>query len=153
MPFPRRIRWSLVVVGLCWLLLFLPACSHAPVTCVKQPADALAMAPAFIAGEQFPFRYPLDEIETVSGVVSTPFCAGGQSSLRAPREYHAAEDYLLPAGTPVYAMADGEVSYSGTMGGYGWLVIVDHPQVNLYSLYGHLSPSRWSISNGPVVKG
>ena len=50
-------------------------------------------------------------------------------------------------------MADGRVSYSGRMGGYGWLVIIDHPELNLYSLYGHLSPSRWSISPGALVKG
>lgn len=50
-------------------------------------------------------------------------------------------------------MADGRVSYSGRAGGYGWLVIVDHPQFNLYSLYGHLSPSRWSQDVGLVSKG
>lgn len=69
------------------------------------------------------------------------------------REYHAAEDFLQPAGTPVYAMTDGSVSFSGPMGGYGWLVIIDHPQANLYSLYGHLSPSRWRIESGTVEKG
>jgi murein DD-endopeptidase MepM/ murein hydrolase activator NlpD len=39
------------------------------------------------------------------------------------------------------------------MGGYGWLIIIDHPQANLYSLYGHLSPSRWRMDPGPVEKG
>ena len=39
------------------------------------------------------------------------------------------------------------------MGGYGWLIIIDHPQANLYSLYGHLSPSRWYMEPGPVSKG
>ena len=40
------------------------------------------------------------------------------------------------------------------MGGYGWLVIINHKQFNLYSLYGHLSPGRWSIKNKtPVQKG
>jgi murein DD-endopeptidase MepM/ murein hydrolase activator NlpD len=39
------------------------------------------------------------------------------------------------------------------MGGYGWLVIVDHPEMNLYSLYGHLSPSRWHADPGSVAKG
>jgi murein DD-endopeptidase MepM/ murein hydrolase activator NlpD len=50
-------------------------------------------------------------------------------------------------------MADGEISFSGRMGGYGWLIIVDHPQANLYSLYGHLSPSRWRLKSGTVEKG
>ena len=41
----------------------------------------------------------------------------------------------------MYAIADGEISFSGSKGGYGWLIIIDHPQANLYSLYGHLSPA------------
>ena len=76
----------------------------------------------------------------------------GRSSLDEPYEYHAAEDSYDPPGTPVYAMADGKISFSGRMGGYGWLIIVDHPQANLYSLYGHLSPSRWRLGSGIDVK-
>jgi len=52
----------------------------------------------------------------------------------------------------VFAIADGMVSFCGPMGGYGWLVIIDHPQANLYSLYGHLSPSRWYIESGVLVE-
>ena len=76
----------------------------------------------------------------------------GRSSLDEPYEYHAAEDSYDPPGTPVYAMADGHISFSGRMGGYGWLIIIDHPQANLYSLYGHLSPSRWRLRSGTDVK-
>jgi len=57
------------------------------------------------------------------------------------------------AGTPVYAMADGRISFSGPMGGYGWLIVIDHPEANLYSLYGPLSPSRWRKESGTVKKG
>jgi murein DD-endopeptidase MepM/ murein hydrolase activator NlpD len=49
-------------------------------------------------------------------------------------------------------MADGRISYSGTAGGYGWLILIDHPQANLYSLYGHLSPSRWKLETGTAVR-
>ena len=76
----------------------------------------------------------------------------GRSSLDEPYKYHAAEDSYSPPGTPVYAMADGKISFSGRMGGYGWLIIIDHPQANLYSLYGHLSPSRWRLMSGTDVK-
>jgi hypothetical protein len=31
-------------------------------------------------------------------------------------------------------------------------MILDHPRVNLYSLYGHLSPSRWKLKSGVEVK-
>jgi murein DD-endopeptidase MepM/ murein hydrolase activator NlpD len=69
------------------------------------------------------------------------------------RKYHAAEDAFDPAGTPVYAMADGIISYSGYMYGYGYLTIVDHPDLNVYSLYGHLSTRRWKKWYGAVEKG
>jgi len=49
-------------------------------------------------------------------------------------------------------MADGTISFSGPAGGYGWLILIDHPQANLYSLYGHLSPSRWKLKAGTDVK-
>ena len=32
------------------------------------------------------------------------------------------------------------------------LIIIDHPQANLYSLCGHLSPSRWYIESGVLVE-
>ena len=60
--------------------------------------------------------------------------------------------FFQPTGTPVYAMGDGRVSFSGPLGGYGWPVIINYPQVNLFSLYGPLSPSRWQIEPGTVEK-
>jgi len=94
------------------------------------------------------FQYPLDLVE------EHPHDADfGEYRTAQGGMFHAAEDYWRPAGTAVLAIADGEVSYSGTMGGYGWLVIVDHPEMNIYSLYGHLSPSRWRADLGPVAKG
>jgi len=98
------------------------------------------------------FAFPLDPSAADSGRFFADFEAYNERTGR-PRTYHAARDFSRPAGTPVYAMADGRVSFSGRMGGYGWLVIVDHPQANLYSLYGHLSPSRWRKRSGAVKKG
>lgn len=95
-----------------------------------------------------PLRFPLDAVD--GQLPYGGFCGHRDSDGGA---FHAAEDFGRPAGTAVYAIADGEVSFSGTMGGYGWLVIVDHPRMNIYSLYGHLSPSRWRTAPGPVAKG
>lgn len=98
--------------------------------------------------DTLPFRYPLDVVE------ERPHDADFSEHRGSPEGmFHAAEDFWRPSGTEVYAMADGEVSFSGTMGGYGWLIIVDHPEMNVYSLYGHLSPSRWRADPGPVAKG
>ena len=68
-------------------------------------------------------------------------------------KYHAAEDAYGMGGTPVYAIADGMISYSGPMEGYGWLITVDHPVADVYSLYGHLSTRRGKVLQGDVVKG
>ena len=67
--------------------------------------------------------------------------------------YHAAEDCFVPAGTPVYAIGDGTISYSGHAHGYGGLIIIDHPDQNVYSLYGHLSLRRWKKESGQVKRG
>lgn len=114
------------------------------------PAD-FSRAEEFARDGGHTFRFPLDDVADDPTPISCAFCSWGGPEGR--REYHAAEDHPGPPGTPVYAMADGEVSFSGTAGGYGWLVIVDHPTPNLYSLYGHLSPSRWRRGKGPVGKG
>lgn len=96
-----------------------------------------------------PFRFPLDDIETHPREAA--FCEPSRPF--PPDKFHAAEDYHRPAGTPVYAMADGDISFSGPMRGYGWLIIVDHPQANLYSLYGHLSPTIFQsfVSTGMTI--
>ena len=104
----------------------------------------------FAENNSLPFQFPLDDNRIYKGIISNHFVVYGMTS--RGREYHAAEDYCQNPGTPVYAMADGKVSFSSPMGGYGWLIIIDHPQANIYSLYGHLSPSRWEEKRGTEVK-
>jgi len=133
--------------------LFFTGCTQSTGACPEQPYVALSDAGTFGQDDAFPFRFPLDDPNSYRDEGSATFCTAGRSKLDAPYDYHAAEDYHQPAGTPVYAMADGKVSFSGPMGGYGWLIIIDHPQAKLYSLYGHLSPSRWHMDVGPVKKG
>jgi len=111
----------------------------------------LSGALAYAENDDLPFQFPLDELGNVIYPPAAIFCSHGCN--RDEYEYHAAEDYFLPAGSPVYAFAEGVISFSGPMGGYGWLIIIDHPQVNMYSLYVHLSPSRWLLEPGPVEKG
>ena len=103
--------------------------------------------------DRLPFRFPLEDAKSYLDGEPATFCTAGRNRLDDPYDYHAAEDYFQPAGTPVYAMADGKVSFSGQKGGYGWLIIIDHPQYNIYSLYGHLSPSSWYVKPGTVSKG
>jgi hypothetical protein len=143
----RPTRFALLVV----LVALLAGCEESPADCPPSPVADLSEAAAWAADDRFPFRFPLDDPGEREWPAFVDFC--GSRERGSELIHHAAEDFFKPPGTPVYAMADGRVSFSGPMGGYGWLVIVDHPQINLYSLYGHLSPSRWRIEPGPVRKG
>ena len=142
------------------LVLLLTACStQYPETCPSSTPVGLANADEIASDDSLPFRFPLDESPIDDNLYFGWF---GVSNECTPdivdcyeypeRKFHAAEDYKRPAGTPVYAMADGIISYSGRAGGYGWLILIDHPQANLYSLYGHLSPSRWKLKAGTDVE-
>ena len=71
------------------------------------------------------------------------------------RKYHSGWDIKVPIGTPIKAIADGKVYYSGDNDpkGYGRYIIIDHGKVNgkiVTSEYGHLS-SRL-VSTGQIVK-
>jgi len=142
------------------LALLLTACStQYPKTCPSSTPVGLANADEIASDDSLPFRFPLEE----SPIDETLYFGWFGVSNECPpdkvdcyefpeRKFHAAEDYKRPAGTPVFAMADGIIHYSGTAGGYGWLILIDHPQTNLFSLYGHLSPSRWNLKAGTVVE-
>ena len=54
------------------------------------------------------------------------------------RRPHEGVDYAAPVGTPVWAVADGEVTFMGRSGGFGRLIKVRHNN-GYISYYGHLS--------------
>jgi len=141
-------------IGFGIVFLFLAACNtEYPESCPSYSSDFnLSEAKTYPADDSLPFQFPLDKYEPGSPKYKSSFSMSGRSSFDSPMEYHAAEDSYDPPGTPVYAIADGHISFSGRAGGYGWLIIIDHPQANLYSLYGHLSPSRWKLRSGTDVK-
>lgn len=51
---------------------------------------------------------------------------------------HKGLDIAAKTGTPIKAAASGKVTYSGTMGGYGNLIIIDHGN-GITTYYGHCS--------------
>lgn len=108
--------------------------------------DSLAMQKL---GEQLKesdlLQYPLDDYFPEVPVTGTIPPKG--------ELHHTGEDSFAPPGTPVFAVGDGIIRYSGKSRGYGWLIIVDHPEINVYSLYGHLSSHRWKKPSGEVKKG
>lgn len=142
------------------LVLLLSACStEYPESCPSNMPVGLVNADEIAGDESLPLRFPLkgspidkNRYYGWFGVSNECFSDAVDCYEFPEVKYHAAEDYKRPPGTPVYAMADGKISFSGTAGGYGWLILVNHPQFNLYSLYGHLSPSRWRLPNRTEVK-
>ena len=57
---------------------------------------------------------------------------------RRYRRHHEGIDLASPRGTPIYATRDGVVSFSGSRGGYGQVVYIDHVG-GVTTIYGHAS--------------
>lgn len=61
---------------------------------------------------------------------------GARESIRD--HTHMGMDIAAKTGTPIKSVADGTVSFSGTMGGYGNLIMIDHGN-GIKTYYGHCS--------------
>ncbi len=74
----------------------------------------------------------------------------GYSSDGSPR-IHAGIDFAQPCGTAIVAAADGQVFGAGSLTyGFGNWIVLFHPKLNLYTLYGHMS--RTAVAAGQVLK-
>lgn len=62
--------------------------------------------------------------------------------------HHNGIDIAIPEGTPITPVAPGVVVYSGLRPGYGYTVLVEHPN-GMVSLYGH--NSRLEAAQGQAV--
>jgi murein DD-endopeptidase MepM/ murein hydrolase activator NlpD len=81
----------------------------------------------------------------VEGPVTSPFGLRWRGVLP---HLHRGLDIAVPTGTPVCAMAPGQVRFAGTMRGYGSVVWIDHGGAVL-SVYAHLS--RLDVRTGEAV--
>jgi murein hydrolase activator len=81
-----------------------------------------------------PFRGVLEW--PVAGRMLTPF--GQQSSRVTTTPAQSGVQFAAPEGTPVHAVHDGTVAYTGPFSGYGNLIIIDHG-AQTFSLYGQLA--------------
>ncbi len=67
--------------------------------------------------------------------------------------WHSGVDYVARYGTPIIAVADGIINRMGYQyGGYGNYIKIYHPQVGMYTLYGHMSRFYPGIHIGTHVK-
>ena len=68
--------------------------------------------------------------------------------------FHSGVDIAYDAGTPIGALMDGAVFYSGVYGGYGNCVVLEHPSGD-YTLYAHFESLSVSVgdkvSSGDII--
>jgi murein DD-endopeptidase MepM/ murein hydrolase activator NlpD len=64
---------------------------------------------------------------------------------------HKGVDYAAPTGTMIKAAGDGRVSFVGSKGGYGRVVILEHGG-GISTLYGHMSRFARGMQDGTRVK-
>ncbi|MDX3073280.1 transglycosylase family protein [Streptomyces sp. MI02-7b] len=74
-------------------------------------------------------------VAPVSGSLGTPYHRAGAHWASG---YHTGQDYLVPTGTSVKAVAAGTVVEAGWGGAYGYQVVIRHAD-GMYTQYGHLS--------------
>jgi len=84
-------------------------------------------------------------VNPVQGRISSRY--GAREAVR--NHTHQGLDIAATTGTPIKAVADGTVSYSGIMGGYGYLIIIDHGN-GIKTYYGHCS--KLYVKVGKKVK-
>ncbi|HYA35039.1 MAG TPA: M23 family metallopeptidase, partial [Candidatus Binataceae bacterium] len=101
--------------------------------------DGRALGPQFL-------RYPLNFQYISSGFTYHRY----HPILHAYRP-HVGVDLAAPYGTPVKAIADGKVEYSGWCGELGNCVRIDHENQTI-SVYGHLSKIASIASTGSFVR-
>ena len=90
------------------------------------------------------FRWP------TTGRISSRF-GGRKSPGGIGSTNHQGIDIAVPYGTPIYAADGGTVTYAGWMGGYGYLVQIDHGN-GYVTRYGHNSSLTVSVGQ-KVYKG
>lgn len=71
-------------------------------------------------------------VNPISGHITSRY--GAREDIRD--HTHQGLDIAAKIGTPIKAVADGTITHSGTMGGYGNLIIIDHGN-GITSYYGH----------------
>ena len=81
-------------------------------------------------------------VKPVTGTITSRY--GSTESIRS--HAHSGLDIAAPNGTPIKAASGGTVSFAGTSGGYGNLVIIDHEN-GVQTYYGHCSKIYVSVGD------
>jgi murein DD-endopeptidase MepM/ murein hydrolase activator NlpD len=82
----------------------------------------------------------------VHGYISSPFSKARYHPILHITRPHKGIDIVAPRGTPVFAAADGRVTFVGRNGDFGYMVQIDHGY-GMVTRYAHIS------KNIPVKRG
>lgn len=89
-------------------------------------------------------------IKPVSGIITSRFAA----SSRIRSSAHTGLDIATSSGTPIVAASSGTVTFSGTKGSYGKLVVITHSN-GVQTYYGHCSAlyvsAGQTVSQGQTI--
>ncbi|TNB47060.1 M23 family metallopeptidase [Martelella lutilitoris] len=94
---------------------------------------------------QYLLRNPVPDGRRTSGFGNRRHPVLGYSRM------HAAVDWAAPVGTPIYAAADGVVTFSGKHGGEGRMTVIDHGH-GCETAYSHQSRFADGIKAGVKVR-
>lgn len=92
-------------------------------------------------------RYPVEFTE-----ITSEFSLLRRHPILHRSRPHLGVDFAAPTGTPVRAVADGFVTYSGWVSQLGRCVRIDHAATALTSSYGHLARIAAGVTPGVAVK-
>lgn len=118
-----------------------PAPSAPPSPAQSSPTPSPSGSTA--SGSDSGYQAPVD-----GAVLGTPWHQAGSMWASG---YHTGQDFIVPSGTPVHAVADGTVVTAGWGGAYGNQVVVQHGD-GRYSQYAHMSALKVSAGQR-VTKG
>lgn len=107
-------------------------------------------APVVTVGDSKLNAGPSREIafqKPVSGRISSQF-GNRFHPVDRTTKFHGGLDIAVPTGTPVGSAAEGTVTFAGWKGGYGNLVVIEHPD-GRQTRYAHLSSV--SVAEGDAV--
>ncbi len=82
--------------------------------------------------------------------ISSGFSTGRLHPILQTIRAHKGVDYAAPIGTRVKAAGDGIVEFMGSKGGYGNVVVLQHPN-KISTVYGHLSRFSPNLHQGMKV--
>jgi murein DD-endopeptidase MepM/ murein hydrolase activator NlpD len=136
-------------------------------------ADGKILAADFVSAGKL---HRAVRFESADGKIADYFAPDGRSMrrqfLRAPLDFtrvssdfnpsrrhpilntiraHRGVDYAAPTGTVIKAAGEGRVSFAGTQGGYGRVIILEHGG-NVSTLYGHMSRFAVGMRQGRRVR-